>query len=153
MPLEYVRSGSPMKSRTPENLDDRIELLVGFTLGHAHQRRVEPHVLRSSEVGMEARSEFEQSGNPAVHLDGARGRLRQPGRQPEQGALARPVRSDYCQPFARQHLKRDIAQSAEGNRGLQRSREQPFHMLLDQSLARVPRKGLRHVAEGNGDHR
>ena len=81
--------------------DDLVEALANLGAPQALDRAVQEDVLASGEVGMEAGAELEQRADPALDLDGARGRLDDPRQHAQQRRLARPVAPDQADRLAR----------------------------------------------------
>ena len=102
MPRLSVRTGSSSRPRRPTRSDQRRRPL----LGHVVQARVEAQVLAHGQVAVEQRLVAEQADPPAhlprlprqrraEHARLARVRPQQPGEDPQQRRLARPVGAEH----------------------------------------------------------
>ena len=72
----------------PGERDDLVELLADRDAPQAVDRAVQVHVLAAGQIGMEAGAELEQRADAAADGDAPRGRLDDPGEQPQERRLA-----------------------------------------------------------------
>ena len=89
---------------------DLVEPGADFPLGQPEDRAVEENILHAREVGIEARAQLEQRGDPTMDLDLA-GAGRQGARdQLQEGGLAGAVGADNAEGFAAPHLEGAVTQ-------------------------------------------
>ena len=121
-------------------VDELLQLREGHDLVHrladagareAVDRAVQIDVLAAGEVGMEARAELEQRRDPAAGLDPARGRLDDPGDEPEQRRLAGAVPADEPDRLAGLDPHGDVAERLDLARAEPAARDEH---VLDRAL-------------------
>jgi hypothetical protein len=94
-------------------IDDLVELRVGFLLAHAEDRAAQVDVLAAGQLLVESRPHLQEAGHPSVQHGPPPGGLGYPGQDLQQRALAGAVAPDYPQHLAVLHLKRDVPQSPD----------------------------------------
>src|SRR5581483_5128816 len=95
-------------------VDDFVELLVDFALGHSEDGAVEVDVFAAGEFGVEPGADFAQAGDAAADDGPAGGGLGDAAEDFEERALAGSVAADDPQHFPFLHLERDVFQGPDG---------------------------------------
>ena len=94
-------------------VQDVVKKALGLLAAEAQHRGIEIDILAPGEVGVEARAQFQQGADAAMHPDFARGGLDNAGDQLEKGALAAAVAADDAHAAPRQHVEGDVAHSPQ----------------------------------------
>src|SRR3982751_3104563 len=89
---------------------DFIEFLSNFALGHTEYGAVQEDILSSGEFGMEARSDFQQAGNPPLQSNPARCRLGDAAQNLEERALTRAILPNNTDDFAPLDVEANVFQ-------------------------------------------
>ena len=94
-------------------LDDRVVVALHLAQPKAEQRAVELDVLAAGVLGLEARAELQERGDPPGDLDLAAVGSEDAGQHLEQGALARAVVPDHAHELALLDLEADVLERPE----------------------------------------
>src|SRR4051794_35438958 len=135
------------KGTQTAEIDDRVELAVELSPGHAVQHAAQVYVVASAVLRIEAEAEFKDRGDPPGYLDSACGRVENPGHDLEQCALARPVGTDDSEHLAARNLEAHIferTEAAVAPLARQDLERQIGRLLIDHEI-------LRYIADANGD--
>src|SRR5713226_6763256 len=93
--------------------DDFIEFALDLALPHAEDGTGEKSVLAASQLGMEARTDFEERADTAANFSPARGGPRNSRQNLQQSCLARTVAADEAEDFTFAHFERNVFQGPE----------------------------------------
>src|SRR5262249_2225816 len=94
--------------------DDLVKLALDRGPRHAAAGAVEEDAFAGGQLGVEAGADFEQAANAPVQLYGSLGRLRDAGKDLEQGALAGAVAADDADDLAAFDLEGDALEGPDG---------------------------------------
>jgi hypothetical protein len=81
----------------PRELDNLVKLGRDFTAAHPEERSVQVDVVAPAELGVKARTDFEQRPHATLDGGGAFGRFGDPSEDLQQRRLSRPIGPDHSE--------------------------------------------------------